>query len=342
MQATNSPLPDWQRAFGSPLFQGLIRQSPSDFQVTEVLGFTPSGDGEHDYLWVEKTAANTVWVARSLAKHAGVADRDVGYAGLKDRHAVTCQWFSVRRPSGDGTDWDAYQQSGVRILERSRNQRKLKRGSNRGNRFRIALHGAADDREAVETRLMRIRDEGVPNYFGEQRFGRNGSNLQLVSDLFSGKRLKRDKRSIALSSARSYLFNQVLHARVVDDNWSQALPGEMLNLDGSGSVFALRPGDDDIAVRLQKLDVHPTGSLWGKGDPSGHGEAVAYDIRVAADHPDLADGLEKFGLSHARRALRLRVGEMSWAFEGDILWLEFVLTSGAYATSVIREIAATE
>jgi len=338
MPTTNRSLPDWQRAFGGPVFQGLIKQTPSDFQVTELLGFSPSGDGEHDFLWVEKTGANTVWVARSLARYADVADRDVGYAGLKDRHAVTRQWFSVRRPTGEGTDWKHYAQSGVQILEISRNQRKLKRGANKGNHFRIAIAGESADQEAITARLETIRTSGVPNYFGEQRFGRDGGNMQLASDLFSGKRLKRDKRSIALSSARSYLFNEILSARVVDDNWSQALPGEVLNLDGTGSVFTPDAIDDEIKERLVRLDVHPTGALWGKGEPKGQGEGVEYDRKAAEKIPEFAAGLEKFGLSQARRALRLHVRKLTWEFVDDILWLDFSLDRGTFATVVLREI----
>lgn len=333
-----SGLPDWQRAHGDPVFQGFIKQTPSDFQVTELLGFSPSGDGEHDFLWVEKAGANTVWVARALAEHAKVADRDVGYAGLKDRHAVTRQWFSVRRPSGEGTDWRNYQQTGVRILEISRNQRKLKRGANRANRFRIVVSGTQVDCDAVTERLQVIRDKGVPNYFGEQRFGRDGGNLQLVTELFSGKRLKRDKRSIALSSARSFLFNEILQARVIDNNWAKALPGELLNLDGTGSVFVPEALDEEIELRLQSLDVHPTGALWGRGDPAGAGKAIEYDRAAAAKSPELATGLEKFGLSQARRALRLPVREMTWEFADDQLTLEFDLSSGSFATVVLREI----
>ncbi len=339
MPGANRLLPDWQRAFGGPVFQGLIKQTPSDFQVTEVLSFAPSGDGEHDFLWVEKTGANTVWVARSLARHANVGDRDVGYAGLKDRHAVTRQWFSVRRPSGSGTNWESYDQPGVRVLDTSRNQRKLKRGANSANQFRIAISGSAMDRELVSERLEIIRTNGVPNYFGEQRFGRDGSNLQLASDLFGGKRLKRDKRSIALSCARSYLFNEILQARVVDDNWRNALPGELLNLDGTGSVFTPAAIDEELMTRLAELDIHPTGALWGKGDPGSPGEASEYDRNAAAKVPDFAAGLEKFGLSQARRALRLAVRRLAGEFDGDKLWLEFELTSGAFATAVLREIA---
>jgi tRNA pseudouridine13 synthase len=342
MPATDNTLPDWQRAFGSPVFQGLIKQTPSDFQVTEVLGFSPSGEGEHDFLWVEKSGANTVWVARGLAKHANVADRDVGYAGLKDRHAKTRQWFSVRRPAGGGTDWQSYAQTGVQIREISRNQRKLKRGTNSANRFRISISGSAGKHDAVAERLERIRNCGVPNYFGEQRFGRDGGNMQLVQSLFGGQRLKRDKRSIALSSARSFLFNEILQARVVDDNWSTALPGEVLNLDGSGSVFTPDSIDDELHARLASLDVHPTGALWGKGEPKGGADAVEYDRKAAAAMPDFAAGLEKFGLSQARRALRLNVRELTWEFIDDVLWVEFELTSGAFATAVLREIVRYE
>ena len=342
MPAASNSIPDWQRAFGGPIFQGLIKQTPSDFKVTEVLGFAPSGDGEHDFLWIEKSAANTVWVARSLAKHAEVADRDVGYAGLKDRHAQTRQWFSVRRPTGGGTDWQSYQQSGVHILDISRNQRKLKRGANCANHFRISVKGFENKQAEVVERLEQIKDRGVPNYFGEQRFGREGGNMQLVQSLFDGKRLKRDKRSIALSSARSYLFNDILQARVIDDNWSSALPGELLNLDGSGSVFTPDRIDDELQARIDSLDVHPTGALWGKGEPKGQGQAVEYDRNAAARMPDLAAGLEKFGLSQARRALRLNVRELTWEFADDVLWLEFELSTGAFATAVLREILRYE
>lgn len=342
MPASNNPLPDWRRAFGGPIFQGLIKQTPSDFKVTEVLGFAPSGDGEHDFLWVEKSGANTVWVARSLAKYANVADRDVGYAGLKDRHAQTYQWFSVRRPAGGGTDWQSYQQSGVQILELSRNQRKLKRGANSGNRFRIAVSGVADKHAAVEERLEQIRSCGVPNYFGEQRFGRDGGNIQLVQALFNGKRLKRDKRSIALSTARSYLFNEILQSRVIDDNWATALPGELLNLDGTGSVFSPDVVDDEISERISSLDIHPTGALWGKGEPQGQGQAVEYDRAVATATPELAVGLEKFGLSQSRRALRLNVRGLTWEIGDNELSLEFELSTGAFATAVLRELLVYE
>ena len=142
MPATDCQIPDWSRAFGKPLFQGLIKQAASDFEVTEVPGFSCSGDGEHDYLWIEKSGANTAWVARALARHAKITARDVGFAGMKDRHAVTRQWFSVRRPAG-GTDWESFAAEGVQLLDSDRHSRKLKRGAHRGKRSSAAHRGTA-------------------------------------------------------------------------------------------------------------------------------------------------------------------------------------------------------
>ena len=190
-----SPLPDWARALGPVLFTGRIRTSPSDFIVTEVLNIEFSDDGEHDWLWVEKVGANTVWVAEQLASHASISARDVGYAGLKDRHAVTRQWFSVRRPGAEGTDWTTLKADGVRILDQKLHRRKLKRGAHKGNTFRIAVRGSeiALLGGKIAGRLEAIRAQGVPNYFGEQRFGRDGGNIELGRAVIAGRRMARSK-----------------------------------------------------------------------------------------------------------------------------------------------------
>lgn len=332
-------LPDWQRAFGAPLFHGRLRQCPEDFQVVERLGFDPAGSGDHDWLWVEKTGQNTHWVARSLARHAGVAVRDVGYAGLKDRHAVTRQWFSVPRRPSMVVDWTAFDESGISILETARNARKLRRGSHRGNRFRILLRGSvpADD---VAGRLANIQVSGVPNYFGEQRFGRDAGNLALAHSLFEGRRLKREKRSIALSAARSFLFNEILSGRVADATWDRALPGDILNLDGSGSQFPCPEPDATIEERCRLMDLHPTGALWGteQGAPS----ASDLEREVARRYAGFAQGLESAGLRMERRPLRVRVSGLGWKTSDDGLTLEFELPRGSFATAVIREIATVD
>ena len=345
MSTPGTALPDWARAFGEPLCEATIRRLPSDFCVTENLAIEFSGDGEHDYLWIEKTGANTQWVARQLARHAMARNSDVGFAGQKDRHAVTQQWFSVPR-KGEGTDWGAFACEGVEILEVTRHQRKLRRGAHKSNSFRIAMRAESTlfDVQALERRLKEISRSGVPNYFGPQRFGNNASNLYLAGQLFSGKRLHRDKRSIAISAARSYLFNEILNARVRDQTWNRILPGELANLDGSGSVFQVDDPDEELERRCEEMDIHPTATMFGlqsEKPPGAMSPGVVAQIELDATNAcsDLKVGLERLGVTPSHRALRLRAQHLSWHFEEDALWLDFTLTKGAFATSVLREIA---
>lgn len=338
MPTSNSPLPEWRRAYGSNLIQGLIKQTPSDFRVVEDLGFALSGDGEHDYLWIEKEGANTTWVARSLAQHAGIGQRDVGYAGLKDRHAVTQQWFSVRRPTGEGTDWGALETDGVQILRTERHQRKLKRGAHVGNRFQITLREVEIDGVDVVRRLETVRARGVPNYFGAQRFGRGANNLRMAAGLAAGKRLQRDKRSIALSAARSFLFNEILSARVADGSWDKALPGDTMNLDGSGSVFVPDEIDDSILRRTTDLDIHPTGALLGDAESAEERAPAMLERSVAGRYPEYVQCLRAARMKPARRALRAVVRELNWDIGTSDICLGFSLDRGSFATSVLREL----
>ena len=203
-------LPDWARAYGAPLFAARIRTTPEDFQVTEELGFEFAGDGEHDYLWIEKTGTNTEWLARQLAKFADVPARDIGYAGLKDRHAITRQWFSV--PRWNSPEWAMMDIEGADLLDVRRHSKKLRRGSHKSNAFRLVMRGNQLEKhaEALAARIAAIRAQGVPNYFGEQRFGRDGANLGLADAWAKGKRLPRHKRSIAISTIRSFVFNEMV------------------------------------------------------------------------------------------------------------------------------------
>lgn len=332
-------LPDWRRAYGEPVLSCQIRKDNADFQVDEQLGFQPSGDGEHDYLQIEKDGANTSWVARGLAKFANIAESDVGYAGLKDRHAVTTQWFSVRRPSGAKADWSNLDLTGVRVLQPARHRRKLRRGAHTGNHFRIALRKLAESGESLDDRLSKIAESGVPNYFGEQRFGRDGGNIALARDLFAGNRLSRNKRSLALSAARSFLFNQILEDRLGDDSWDTIQAGDCANLDGSSSIFPVAASDDELERRVDELDIHPSGALWGAGTLQSEGRIAERERSVVSRFPELADGLSHARVQQARRALRLAVRDFSWNRDGDSLWLDFFLTRGGFATAVLREIA---
>ncbi len=336
--ADDTSLPEWQRAHGEPIVRGDLRCSPQDFQVIEELGFEPDGEGEHDYLWLEKTGANTTWVAERLAAFAGIHVRDVGYAGMKDRHAVTRQWFSVRRPAGAPADWSRFHLDGVRILKATRNRRKLRRGAHRANRFRIVVRMIDSPGRNLEARLSTVAQQGVPNYFGEQRFGRDASNLQLAERLFAGGRLPRARRGLALSAARALIFNSVLERRVADGTWNQLLPGECANLDGSGSVFIVSALDAGLRLRLQAMDIHPTGPLWGQKGPRETGEWSRLEQSVADQFETHARGLERHGVEPARRALRLAVRDLKWETGERTLMVEFLLSSGAFATAVLREL----
>lgn len=338
MPVVAAALPDWQRAYGGAKATARIRLSCSDFEVTERLGFEPEGDGEHDFLWIEKEGQNTQWVAGVLAKYAGINPSDVGYSGLKDRHAITRQWFSVRRPAGDKPDWSRLHAEGVRILDINRHRRKLKRGTHRANSFRIALRELSSVAE-VEAVLVKIREQGMPNYFGEQRFGHDARNLALASRMFAGRRLPRNQRSMALSAARSLLFNFVLERRVVEQTWNTLLPGDCANLDGSGSVFPVGVVDEGLQHRAATLDLHPTGPLWGSGESNVSGGVADLEESVIAGHPEMARGLESQRADHSRRPLRARVLELQWERpEERTLWLEFTLGRGTFATSLLREL----
>ena len=322
-------LPDWARAHGAPLFTAAIRTTPADFVVTEEFEIEFSGDGEHDFLRIEKTGANTEWVARQLARHADVPSRDVGYSGLKDRHAITRQWFSV--PRWNAPDWDVLDIEGVTLLDVQRHSRKLRRGTHKINRFEIVLRGEGLGQHvaALEKRLTVIKSGGVPNYFGEQRFGRDGGNLALADEWASGRRLPRHKRSIAISTVRSFLFNEILHSRVIAGTWNAMLDGDVANLDGSGSVFEVGIVDGEIERRCLEMDIHPTAPLAGDGS-TGHPVFDQWPAWMAA--------LSKARVEPATRSLRLRVSDLRMVMEDDSVILKFNLGRGAYATSVLREI----
>ncbi|GAB3785363.1 tRNA pseudouridine(13) synthase TruD [Dyella agri] len=326
----------------TPPLTARLRSTPEDFVVEEILGYDADGSGEHALLWVEKRGANTDWVARELAKFAGVPPLAMGYAGLKDRHAVTRQAFTVQLAGKPDPDWSAFPHAEVKVLAATRHSRKLKRGALRGNRFVLVLREAQGDRGHAEQVLTAIAARGVPNYFGEQRFGREGGNLAQARAMFAGRRVDRDKRGFLLSAARSQIFNSVLAARVERAAWDAPLDGEIWSLAGSRSWFGPEPYSDVLAERLARGDIHPSGPLWGQGEPPATGEAGALEREVAAAHEDLAQGIAAARMDQERRPLRLLPKDLRWRWlADDALELSFELPAGAYATVVAREVAAS-
>lgn len=330
----------WPRQAAAGVSLGVVqgRLVPEDFYVEELPSWSPSGDGEHDVLWVEKRGANTRWVADQLAKYADVHPSAVSYAGLKDRHALTLQWFSVHRP-GRNINWFEFACADVRILKAEQHSRKLRIGTLAGNKFAIRLQHDGLDETAVLERVKLLCSQGVPNYFGPQRFGREGDNLRLATALANGRKLSRSKRSFALSAARAMIFNDVLAHRVADNSWNRSQSGDVLMLAGSQSVFDA--SDEEAAAleaRTASQDVHPTAPLWGRGALRTTGAIAELEQQTADRYPDLVSACERGGADMQRRATRISMHDMTIEYDDQYLLLHFSLPAGCFATAVINEL----
>lgn len=339
--------PAWPYAYGGPLNDGDYRATAEDFVVEECLDFVPEGHGEHLWLWLEKRDLTTLELVRRLARICDVTQRDVGFSGMKDRVAVTRQWLSIHLPGreapGDLAERLADSQQGppVALLECRRHPRKLKRGVHRGNRFMLRLSGAAIDHPEFTRHWQRLCEQGVPNYFGPQRFGPGGRNLSRARGILArGWRKRDDREGMMLSTARSYLFNELLAVRLTAGNWATPIDGDVVILDGTASQFVAATIDDELVQRAARLDLHPSGVLWGQGRSLALDEAERYEQALVADNSELCAGLEQAGVRLARRALRVRLSAPVLARDEQALRLSFELPRGAFATAVLRELIA--
>lgn len=319
--APYTTLPTWPHAYPASGASAVLKLHNDDFRVTELPLQLPSGAGEHVWVEVEKHGANTAFVAQQLAEAAGVQERDVGYAGLKDRYAITRQWFSIYLPKGETPDLTQLQHPEFKVLAQSRHVKKLRPGDLAGNQFRIVLREVAGDRGAIEANLQAIAAQGVPNYFGAQRFGFDGGNVEQGRAMLAREIRVRNpkKKGLYLSAVRSFVFNEVLAQRIAQGLWGRTLAGDVMDEAG-----------------------RPTGPLWGRGRVSSADEAQALENSVAARHATLCDGMEHAGLDQERRALVASPQELRWDWpQPDQLVLSFSLPPGTYATSVLEEILST-
>lgn len=331
---------------GAPLC-GRLKAEPEDFQVEEIPFDNPEGEGEHLLLGVRKRGLDTLEVARRLARHAGVHRRAVGFAGLKDRHALTWQRFSVHLP-GSEVDWSALDDDSLCIAVLGRRRRKLRRGELAGNRFTLRLRAITGDREAAEAVLAACRHQGVPNYFGAQRFGRGASNLIRAQALFNRRlrRLPPEQLRMVTSAARSYLFNAVLAERVQAGDWDRALPGEVLLHAVEGRALPFSAGTGELEAAVARGEWHPSGPLPGRTGHCLAPQAEAAEREAAAlarpPFPQWIDWLAGHGFDALRRSLRVLPEGLDWDWEHDALVLRFALPPGSYATALVRELMVPE
>jgi tRNA pseudouridine13 synthase len=326
-----------QYLYTMPQATALLRQQPDDFIVEEQLNFTPSGAGEHILLYIEKVGQNTQYVAKQLAELTGLRARDISYAGLKDRHAVTRQWFCFKWPIKQALDWQSWQLEGCTLIDMQRHYRKLRLGALKANLFQIRLRQVSDCSEVLK-RAERVA-QGVPNYYGEQRFGIDGGNLTLARQLFAGQGISdRKLRGLALSAARSFVFNQQVSERINAGLFQRVVDGDVLQLNGTGSVFRVAEADALLQQRLDTLDVHLTAVLAGMGEPMVSTVAAKFEQQVLMQHSELVQGLEAFRLKAERRAIRLVPQQLMLQQHGNDIVLRFALPAGCFATSVLREL----
>lgn len=330
-------------AWGKPVITGGFRVTSEDFVVDELLEVPEHAGGAHWWMHLRKREWNTKDVARLLTTLGTGRIRQVGYAGLKDRHAVTSQWFSLPIETINPEAISDCLPEGLELLEYRRARHAVRRGGLKANRFAIRLRDVQGEPSTVLQRLTEIK-QGVPNYFGEQRFGINGGNLERARALFDGTldNPPRFERGMYLSAARAQLFNLVLANRVGDGSWNRLIGGEAVILDGSRSWFPLPEPPVQMAERLADFDIHPSGPLHGMGDCAASGVCAAFEQAILAREPQLTSGLEEWRMRSERRALRLIPRNLDHEWLGTDLLLRFDLPSGAFATVVLRELAHLE
>ena len=345
----------FQRVYPSLNITAIIKSKAEDFIVEENIDIEFSGEGEHCWLYIKKRECNTDWVAQQLAKYCNVKKLAVSYAGLKDRHAVTSQWFSVQLPGKPTPDWAEFESSfsasgsdeNIQVLQSFRHNRKLQRGVLKSNTFNITLRELNDSSdktfELLTRRCEEIAHSGVPNYFGSQRFGRNYNNLDQAEKLFSKPRYKitKHKRSLYLSAARSWLFNCILSERVKQGVWDKRLPGDVFMLDGKSACFRDETEEEtgeNLDQRLKSNEIHPTAILWGEGDAMTALQAAELESGIIDQFPIYRDGLVAARLQSQRRACRVIPGQFSCSRQADDFEVSFTLPAGSYATMVIAEI----
>jgi tRNA pseudouridine13 synthase len=319
---------------------GRIKEQIDDFEVEEIPAYEPCGHGDHLYLWIEKRDVGAEFFVRELAKRLGIRAGDIGTAGLKDRRAITRQWVSI--PAAADACVSRIDSENIRVLRTSSHTNKLRPGHLHGNRFRILIRGATGDPEPI---LDRIRQLGLPNFYGPQRFGHEGETATLGMALLRREQTRVRNpflKKLALSAAQSLLFNDCLNRRLADGLMRTVLPGEVLAKWPAGGMFVAH----DPAIEQPRLDnreVVPAGPMFGRKLFPAERVAAEREAAVLADAGLTAESFAGFGklLGGARRHNLVYVDDLSAKSEQEGLRLTFSLPAGSYATVLLCEVMKT-
>lgn len=348
------PFPSLEFAFqhGQPSAQAAFKRKLADFKVNEVLGFTPTSHGEHIFIHIEKTGLNTAFVAEQIAAFTQLPLRNVTYAGRKDKFSTSTQWFGVHCPGKKTFPWEAFELDGVSILSVTRHDKKLRTGVLKHNQFIITLRDVTDI-DDIQCRLLNIASQGVPNYYGQQRFGeiryldeqqrqqtKVGGNLLLAEQLFNGGKIKnRNKRSVAISALRSWLFNSVISHRINAQRHHTVAEGDVMILRGTNSYFVAKAAElGSLQQRFESGDIDLSAPLWGAGELAVTDSIKTLENQLEHYYPDICQALVNLGLKQERRAIRLFPTDVTTTIiDAQTLQMSFTLPVGCFATSVLRE-----
>lgn len=326
----------WAYLHGKPQASAKFKTLPEDFVVTENLGFELTGEGENLFLLIEKTQLNTQQVCEYLAKFFGRRLRDIGYAGLKDKQSVSRQWFSLQMNVKQQPDLSQLGSENIRLISHSRHSKKLKIGALKSNNFDILLRDITDFNDAAQ-RLDKIKHLGVPNYFGLQRFGFKGNNLNWADRMAKGEEIKNKKiKGFALSASRSFMFNQVVHHRLEQNLFMQPANGDVFILSGSNSFFQ-QEVDEQILKRIEQGDIQISAPLFGKGEFDTIGQVQELETQILNQTPSWQKLLIDNGLKQERRSIIVKPENLNWQQQNNDLRVSFDLPTGCFATSVLRE-----
>ncbi len=327
-----------------PALGGRIRSTPDDFCVEERPLYLPCGEGEHLYIRVKKRGLSTPDLVLRLASQLHVKAQTIGVAGLKDAQAVTTQMLSLQGVKAETISALPTDERLLALEVLGRHRNRLRKGHHAGNQFRLVIR---DVRERSEDDLQELFDElvrrGVPNYFGPQRQGRSGTNFQLGAELLQDaarrNKMPRNKRIWFMNAYQSHVFNRIVAKRI--ESIDRVFLGDWAMKSDNGACFPVEQPEVE-QPRADRFEISPTGPLFGSRAPWATGVPGDIEQAVVAELGTTPELLSKAGAECGfrgeRRALRVRLNELSWSLEGTVLILSFWLPPGSYATSVLREV----
>ena len=330
---------DWPYVYDVPKSCARFKLLPEDFHVDELINGDFSGQGEHILLKIEKRGLTTEDVVKSLARQINKPARLISYAGLKDRQALSTQWLSIHAP-GEEIDWiGSLEAPGWRVLEHTRHHKKLRPSFLAGNQFIVRLREVSKPDELFR-RIEQVKVSGLPNYFGEQRFGQQAGNLLKAEELLVQDRKVKSQflKGMYFSAARSWIFNLILAKRVKEHCWNTPLRGDVMQLQGSHSIFTINEIQDEIVQRIHDKDISPASPLPGKSKNLVKGTAQHIIHEIYEAWMPWILGLERQGLEEAWRANILHTKQLTYSLEDQTVKLSFMLPPGTYATVVLREL----